>query len=104
MVQPFGVFMLLPTLLHLFAILEKVIYVVITSAMYRIINPIGRIESSFQEIIALLAALFLLIVIHEAIHGLTSGIFAKGHRNAIAFGVIWEMLTPYCTCAEPLAK
>lgn len=45
-----------------------------------------------------------LIVLHEAIHGLTWGIFAKGHLRSISFGVIWGALTPYCTCAEPLKR
>lgn len=73
---------------------------------YLIVNPIGRIEFSLSlsECIVLLTALFLLIVLHEGIHGLTWGFFAKGHRKAISFGVIWQALTPYCTCSEPLTK
>lgn len=45
-----------------------------------------------------------LIVLHEVIHGLTWGIFAKGHLRSISFGMIWSALTPYCTCGEPLKK
>ena len=48
--------------------------------------------------------LVVLIVLHEAIHGLTWGIFAKGHLRSISFGVIWSALTPYCTCGEPLKR
>ena len=45
-----------------------------------------------------------LIVLHEVIHGLTWGIFAKTHLKSITFGVIWRALTPYCTCGEPLKR
>lgn len=53
---------------------------------------------------AMLIAIILLIVIHELIHGLTWGCFAKDHFGSIEFGVIWSMLTPYCTCTEPLKR
>jgi hypothetical protein len=51
-----------------------------------------------------IALLVVFVVVHELIHGLTWGIFAKSHFNSIEFGVIWNMLTPYCTCSEPLNK
>ena len=28
----------------------------------------------------------------------------KVNYNSITFGVIWKVLTPYCTCSEPLKK
>lgn len=59
---------------------------------------------SLRENILLLIAVFLFMVFHEAIHGLTWGFFAKKHLKSIDFGVIWKMLTPYCTCNEPLTK
>lgn len=42
------------------------------------------------------------IVVHEGIHGLTWGYYAKSKWKSISFGVIWKMLTPYCHCNEPL--
>lgn len=45
-----------------------------------------------------------LIIFHELIHGLTWGCFAKKHFRSIHFGIIWSMLTPYCTCEEPLKR
>lgn len=48
--------------------------------------------------------LIFLIVLHEAIHGLTFGVFTKNHLKDISFGVVWKALTPYCTCAEPLKR
>lgn len=74
-------------------------------AYYRI-NPVGSgdLSFSFHGFIAFWIALLLLTALHEFIHGLTWGFFAKGHWNAIAFGLIWKMLTPYCTCSEPLTR
>jgi hypothetical protein len=48
--------------------------------------------------------LFGLVVVHELIHGLTWGSFAKGGFKTIDFGIIWKAMTPYCTCSEPLGK
>ncbi|MCF6225447.1 MAG: DUF3267 domain-containing protein [Xanthomonadales bacterium] len=42
------------------------------------------------------------IILHELIHGLTWARFAKKGFRSIKFGVLWEMLTPYCHCTEPL--
>jgi len=42
------------------------------------------------------------IVLHELIHGIAFATFAKSGFKSIKFGVLWEMLTPYCHCKEPL--
>jgi len=52
----------------------------------------------------MLAAMILLTVIHELIHGITWAAFAKKHFKSIEFGIVWKMLTPYCTCSDTLAK
>ncbi|MDI9590871.1 MAG: DUF3267 domain-containing protein [Acidobacteriota bacterium] len=57
-----------------------------------------------SDVGAMLIAMIVLIVMHELIHGLTWGCFAKEHFGSIEFGVIWSMLTPYCTCSEPLKR
>ena len=46
--------------------------------------------------------LFVGIVVHELIHGLTWAYFAKDGWKSISFGVIWKMLTPYCHCNAPM--
>lgn len=46
----------------------------------------------------------LLCVVHELLHGLTWGIFAKDKFKSIEFGFIKEHLTPYCTCSQPIKK
>lgn len=52
------------------------------------------------------AALCLLIciVLHELIHGAVWAVFAPSRFKAVSFGVMWKMLTPYCTCSEPLPR
>lgn len=48
---------------------------------------------------------FVLIVVHELIHGITWGFFAKGgFKENIEFGFIVQQFTPYCTCKAPLSK
>ena len=42
------------------------------------------------------------IVLHELIHGLFFGFYAKSGFKSIRFGFMREMLTPYCHCKEPL--
>ncbi|MCI6375897.1 MAG: DUF3267 domain-containing protein [Clostridiales bacterium] len=48
--------------------------------------------------------MIVLMVIHELIHGITWGLFAENHWKDIEFGIIWKMLTPYCTCKSALTK
>ena len=56
------------------------------------------------QFLLLFAALLVLLVVHECIHGLTWGFFAPSHFASISFGVIWKALTPYCTCNAPLRR
>ena len=43
------------------------------------------------------------IPIHELIHGIAWSFFCKEGWKSIGFGVMWEYLTPYCHCKEPLS-
>lgn len=47
---------------------------------------------------------FILIVVHEALHGVTWMFFAKNKWKSISFGIIMESFTPYCNCKEPMKK
>jgi len=51
----------------------------------------------------ILGILILGIVLHELIHGITWAKFAKEGFKSIKFGILKEMLTPYCHCKEPLS-
>lgn len=42
------------------------------------------------------------IVLHELIHGISFALFAPKGIRSIRFGVLWQYLTPYCHCTEPL--
>lgn len=44
------------------------------------------------------------IFIHEGLHGLGWGLFAPNKFKSIEFGFIAKMLTPYCTCREPISR
>ncbi len=75
---------------------------------YRVFRPAGSgsfsVSISIPRVVVFWAAILLLLVLHELIHGAVWGLFAKEHGRSISFGFIWRLLTPYCTCAEPLAK
>lgn len=49
-------------------------------------------------------ALFVLIVVHELIHGASWALFAEHRWRDIEFGFMKQYLTPYCTCGVPLSK
>jgi hypothetical protein len=42
------------------------------------------------------------IILHELLHGIVFSIYAKKGYKSVKFGVLWEFLTPYCHCKEPL--
>ncbi len=59
---------------------------------------------SWGLVIAVPLLILCLFMLHELIHGITWGIFAKNHFHSIDFGIIWSSFSPYCTCSEPLRK
>lgn len=54
--------------------------------------------------LAVLVLFFVLVVVHEAIHGLFWAISAKNGWKSISFGIMRDSLTPYCTCQEELSR
>jgi len=52
--------------------------------------------------IKLIIVTLLGVVIHELIHGIIWSFYTKKGWKSINFGFIWQMLTPYCHCSEPL--
>lgn len=71
---------------------------------YALGNEIDVMNIDMLQVIAVLVIFFILVAIHECIHGLVLAFYAKGHFSSIAFGMEWKALTPYCTCKEPLGK
>lgn len=60
------------------------------------------ISLPLPQILLLLLLFVVGIAVHELIHGFFFGLFAKNGFKSIRFGVMWQMLTPYCHCKEPL--
>ena len=59
---------------------------------------------SLGFVVALIVLILCLTILHELIHGIIWGLFAKKHFHSIDFGIIWSSFSPYCTCSEPLKK
>lgn len=68
------------------------------------INADPKPELNVIGMMLLCVAFVIAVVVHELIHGLCWGLGASKRFKSIEFGVIWNMLTPYCTCLEPLTK
>lgn len=60
--------------------------------------------NSLIRLIIYLVAFFVLIILHELIHGITWAIFTPRRWKAISFGFIVQYLTPYCSCSDALKK
>lgn len=67
-------------------------------------HPTGGGLFNFVSALLVLLTFFVLIFVHEFIHGTVWSFFAKSGWKAVSFGVIWKYLTPYCTCSEPLSR
>jgi hypothetical protein len=93
---------------NVLAVVIMLPFVILFAGLYFLFNPAGNFSISedkmLLELWAFVVLMFVFIVVHELIHGITWGIFARSHFRSIDFGVIWSMLTPYCTCSEPLKK
>lgn len=89
---------------NFWALLVMLPFIALYAAWYLWVNPTPGGEVSLPAVLGLLAAAFVLIVLHELIHGLVWGIFAPGGFRSIEFGVVWAALAPYCTCCEPMKK
>ncbi len=87
---------------NVLAVIVMLPFVIVAVAAYQLTAKGVALAS--LNIFVFLLLIAACMVIHEGIHGLTWGCFAKSGFRSIDFGVIWSMLTPYCTCSEPLGK
>lgn len=79
--------------------------IVVMGIVYFCVNKVVPAQPMAMGWAFALCLIFLVFtVIHELIHGITWACFARRHWKAIQFGVIWEMLTPYCTCMDELRR
>ena len=83
--------------------------IIVAVALFFILNPgysAGNsvMASSPLALPVFLILFFLLIALHEFIHGLTWSFFCENGLKDIEYGVKWKLLTPYCVCKTPLKK
>ncbi len=86
------------------AILLAIPFVVLFGWLFWICNGSFLFGMGKASLILLPVLYIICIFLHEGIHGLTFGLFARRHFQAISFGFIPQYLTPYCTCKDPLSK
>lgn len=67
-------------------------------------NKDPAMESGGIQFVVFIIMLFVLIVVHELIHGFTWSLFTEHGFKDIAFGFMKEYMTPYCSCKVPLKK
>ncbi len=90
---------------NVMAIVMMLPAVILFSWIYFMINNQNiSLAWDLKTSIISLTLLVVLTVVHEGIHGIVWGIFAEEHFRSIEFGVIWKMLTPYCTYKAELKK
>lgn len=86
------------------AVILAIPFAVLFGFLFWIYNKRLPLDFEIISLILMLALYFVCIFLHEGIHGLTFGLFAKGHFRSVSFGFIPQYLTPYCTCTDPLSK
>ena len=72
--------------------------------LFTLKNPISLLKPTTQGSLLFIVLFFVLVVVHELIHGLTWSLYTEHHFKDIEFGFMKEFLTPYCTCTVPLSK
>ena len=85
-------------------ILTPLPFVIIFALLFILINKEFTPDESGLKGFLVFVAFFVSIPIHELIHGITFSLFSKNGWKDIEFGVVWECLTPYCTCGTPVSK
>lgn len=97
---------------NVMAVLLVLPFVVIFTIIYLMVNNVtgwDLINSALDfdtpwGLLLYFAVFFILIIVHELIHGVSRAMYAKSGWKAISFGFIKKYMTPYCTCNEPLTK
>lgn len=79
-------------------------FVVLFYLLFTQVNPNISFVLSLTECFIFLCLIPIFMVLHEMIHGILFARYAKHRFQSVDFGIIWKMLTPYCTCKDPLKK
>ena len=88
----FALFLLIPLLLAGFGL------------MFLLGRDIKLTNLSPAVLIVFMISYFVLVVLHELIHGVSWALFTPHHFKDIEFGFMKQYVTPYCTCSVPLEK
>ena len=89
---------------NIFAVVLLLPLLVVGYGLFLLKNGSFGIGLGMMNPLLFLVLLFVLIVVHELIHGLSWSLFAENHWKDIEFGFMKQYLTPYCTCGVPLEK
>lgn len=79
-------------------------FIVLFYFLFNQLNPNISLIFSLTECFILLCLIIIFTVLHEMIHGIVFAKYAKHRFQSVEFGIIWNALTPYCTCKDPLKK
>lgn len=60
------------------------------------------VEGDLMELLVLVAAFFVLLAVHEFIHGIGFALFSKGGFKSVSYGIIPSRGMAYCFCSEPV--
>ncbi len=81
-------------------------YYIIWSEHFTRTRIIGYVEAkeawTYLDYALIMLVIISGIVAHELLHGFTWSLYTKRRWRSIKFGIMWEMITPYCHCEEPL--
>jgi hypothetical protein len=75
---------------------------VIAGFMFLVMGPLGAEAPELDELVGFAGGAFVLVVIHELLHGAAAMLFAGLKWKTLKFGVNWKALAPYCNCVEPV--
>ena len=89
---------------NVFAVVLLIPLLVLGFGLFLLKNDSVSLPSGPMGTLLLFLLFFVLIVVHELIHGMSWAIFTEHHWKDISFGFMKQYLTPYCSCAVPLKK
>ena len=81
-----------------------IVYGLLAAFLFFMVHLSGGVSFDIPKMLLFVVLIFVLIVVHELIHGATWAIFSEHHWKDISFGFMVKTLTPYCTCKTPLGK
>lgn len=79
-------------------------FIILSFFLFTQINPSSSFVFSLTECFIFLCLIIIFTILHEMIHGIMFARYAKHRFQSVEFGIIWNALTPYCTCKDSLKK